>query len=195
MHIASPEKLKGPGLAQGLFAVGCQNYEQSFWQVADIGGSVKFIKLEQHVTMPRISGSISDQASSDSFSRGFSLVEILVIIAVIGVISALVIPQISNIRSSASLSVARQQQAELQAALGNWVVARSSEPGGLAAARAAYTGTKLSLLENYLQEATYASMSGSGDAVTSAALDAAGAYLQFSSWASGQYPTVQWINR
>ena len=147
------------------------------------------------LTISDKSGPISDQTGSDFFSRGFSLVEILIIIAVIGIISALVIPQISNIRSSASLSVARQQQAELQAALGNWVVARSSEPGGLSAARAAYTGTKLSLLQNYLQEATYASMSGSGDTVTSAALDAAGAYLQFSSWGSGQYPAVQWINR
>jgi hypothetical protein len=51
------------------------------------------------------------------------------------------------------------------------------------------------LLQNYLQEATYASMSGSGDTVTSAALDTAGAYLQFSSWGSGQQPTVQWVNR
>ena len=147
------------------------------------------------VSKPRISGPMSDQASSNSVSRGFSLVEILVIVAVIGVISALVIPQISNTRSSASLSVARQQQAQLQTALNNWVVATSSGPGGLAAARTGYTGNKLALLQNYLQGATYANLSGDGDTVTSTALDAAGAYLRFSSWSTGQQPTVQWINR
>jgi type II secretory pathway pseudopilin PulG len=127
--------------------------------------------------------------------RGFSMVEILIIVAVIGVISALIVPQISHIRSAAAQSLARQQQVELQAALGNWVVAKSSEPGGLAAARAAYTGNKLGLLQNYLQEASYAALSGSGDMVTSDALNGANAYLQFSSWNAGQQPTVQWINR
>ena len=92
-------------------------------------------------------------------------------------------------------TVARQQQAQLQTALDNWIVARSSGSGGLAAARAAYTGTKLALLQNYLQEATYASLSGDGDTVSSAALDGANASLQFSSWNVGQQPTVQWINR
>lgn len=123
------------------------------------------------------------------------MVEVLVVVAIIGVTSALIIPQIVNARSGASQSVARQQQAELQTALGNWIVAKSSEQGGIAAARAAYTGTKLTILQNYLQEATYSSLSGSGDTVTSSALDSANAYLQFSSWPVGQQPTVRWINR
>jgi len=128
--------------------------------------------------------------------KGFSLVEVLVVIAVIGIVSALVLPQVMNVQSSASVSLARQQQAELQTALGNWIVAKSSGPGGLAAARSAYTGTKLALLQNYLQESTYASLAGSGDTVSSAALDSANAYLQFSAWSvGGQQPSVQWINR
>ena len=147
------------------------------------------------MTTQRMSNSIAGRADSTSCSKGFSLVEILLVVAIVALLSALLIPQVSNIRNGASLSVARQQQAELQTALGNWIVARSSGPGGLAAARAAYTGTKLALLQNYLQEATYSSLSGSGDTVTSAALDSANAYLQFSSWSVGQQPTVQWINR
>jgi len=94
--------------------------------------------------------------------------------------------------------LARQQQAELQTALGNWVIAQSAGPGGLAAARSPYNGTvsaKLQLLENYLQASSYAALSGTGDNVTSAALDSASAYLQFSDWASGGQPTVQWVNR
>lgn len=125
----------------------------------------------------------------------FSLVEILIVIVVIVILSSLLIPQISRVKEGAQISVARQQQAELQTALGNWVVAQSSQPGGLAAARAAYTGTKLTLLQNYLQAATYASLSGSADSVTSAALDSANARLQFSAWPLDGQPTVDWVNK
>ncbi len=127
-------------------------------------------------------------------ATAFSLIEILIVIIVIVILSSLLIPQISRVRESAQISVARQQQTELQTALGNWIVAQSSRPGGLAAARAAYTGTKLSLLQSYLQAGTYASLSGSGDNVTSAALDGANAHLQFSAWPLDGQPTVDWIN-
>lgn len=128
---------------------------------------------------------------------GFSLVEVLVVIAVIGILSALILPQILDVREGSQEAVARQQQSELQTALGNWLVARSSESGGLAAARTVYNGTsgKLGLLENYLQPATYASLSG-GNTVSSTALDAANAYLQFSDWPVSEHqPTVEWINK
>jgi prepilin-type N-terminal cleavage/methylation domain-containing protein len=134
----------------------------------------------------------------DSAARkvsGLSLLELLIVIAILAVLSALLIPFVSPMQQNAQEAVARQQQAQLQTALDNWVVATSSGPGGLAAARTAYTGTKLALLQNYLQAATYANLSGDGDMVTSAALDGANAYLQFSSWSVGQQPTVQWINR
>lgn len=131
-----------------------------------------------------------------SKARAFSLVEILIVIAVLAVLATLVLPQIMNIRGSAHLSTARQQQVELQTALGNWIVAQSSGAGGLAAAKSAYTGNKLALLQNYLQSATYAALTGSGDDVTSAALNAANAKLQFSSWPTGTgQPSVLWVNK
>lgn len=142
-----------------------------------------------------MSKQLSKRGFCSSGQQGFSLVEVLVVIAVVGIISALILPQVTNVRSEASLSVARQQQAELQTALGNWIVAKSSGSGGLAAARAAYTGTKLALLQSYLQEGTYSALSGDGDNVTSAALDGAKAYLRFSSWNAGQQPIVEWVNR
>ena len=129
---------------------------------------------------------------------GFSLVEILLVVAVIAVISSILIPYFSPIRRAASGQVARQQQAELQTALSSWVVAQSGGPGGLAAARATYNsaaGSRLQLVQNYLQAATYSLLSVNGGAVTSTALDSMNAYLQFSDWASDGQPTVQWVNR
>jgi len=131
---------------------------------------------------------------------GFSFVEILVAVAVIAVLSALLLPRIAGIDEASHAAVARQQQAELQTALGNWIIAQSSRPGGLAAARDAYTGTnvvnKLDLLQPYLQASTYGSLDADGDTVESPALDKANAYLQFSPWTvSSQQPIVEWKNK
>jgi len=127
------------------------------------------------------------------------MVEILVVVAVIGIISALVLPQFANIKNEADMSVARQQQAQLQTALNNWMAARSGNPGGMAAARSDYTaqsGAKLQLLQNYLQPSTYAALTGSGDTVRSSALSNSRAYLEFSSWTvGGAPPTILWINQ
>jgi len=119
----------------------------------------------------------------------------LVVIAVIAIISAVLLPYVSPMRRASSEQIARQQQAELQTALGSWIAAASAGPGGLAAARTVYESppsSKLALLQNYLQPATYAAFSGSGNTVTSAALSAAGTSLQFSSWGVGGYPSVNW---
>jgi len=137
---------------------------------------------------------IASYEHSRSSGAGFSLVELLVVIAVIATLAALLLPYVSPMRRATSEQIARQQQAELQTALGSWIAAASSGPGGLAAARTAYgqSGSKLGLLQNYLQPSTYASLSGSGNTVTSGALNAAGASLQFSSWGVGGYPSVNW---
>ena len=123
-----------------------------------------------------------------------TLIELLVVIAIIGVLATLVLPYLSPMRESASLHVARQQQVELQTALGSWISAASAGPGGLAAARSAYNGagSKLSLLQDYLQPSTYAALSGGGSSVSSAALTTAGASLQFSTWSVGDMPSVNW---
>lgn len=130
-----------------------------------------------------------------SASSGLSFLELLVVVAILGVLSALLIPSVSPMRGTASTQVARQQQAELQTALGSWVSAASSGSGGLAAARSAYNGagSKLALLQNYLQPTTYSALSGSGSSVSSEALTEAGASLQFSSWGIGSPPSVNWV--
>jgi prepilin-type N-terminal cleavage/methylation domain-containing protein len=129
--------------------------------------------------------------------RAFSLVEILVVIAVIAILSSLVIVALFGTAKQTSEIVARQQQAELQTALGNWITTTSSEPGGLAEARRKYTNTanKLSLLTNYLQEATYLRLTNTGNAVRSSALTASKARLEFSpSWSTTDAPVVNWVN-
>ena len=126
--------------------------------------------------------------------KAFSLVEVLIVIVVIGIMAAFVLPQIRNARQASEVAIARQQQAELQVALGNWIASASSGPGGLAAARTAYAGDKLALISAYLQSSTTDSFSGSGNTVTSAAIEGAGAYLEFSAWGSSG-PVVQWKNK
>jgi prepilin-type N-terminal cleavage/methylation domain-containing protein len=140
---------------------------------------------------------ISKKQTHAHAAAGLSLVEMLIVIAILGIIASLLIPYVSPMRGAASTQIARQQQAELQTALGSWIAAASSGPGGLAVARGAYgsAGSKLALLQNYLQPATYASLSGSGNTVTSAALTAAGASLQFSSWGVSGAPTVNWVGQ
>lgn len=125
---------------------------------------------------------------------GMSFLELLLVVAVLGILSALLMPYVSPMRGAASTQVARQQQAELQTALGSWIAAKSAGTGGLAAARSTYNnaGTKLSLLQSYLQPGTYSALSGSGSSVTSAALSSCGASLQFSSWGVESPPTVNW---
>ncbi|MBJ7327844.1 MAG: type II secretion system protein [Chthoniobacterales bacterium] len=124
-------------------------------------------------------------------NSGMSFLELLVVIAILGILSALLIPYVSPMRVAASVQVARQQQAQLQTAVGSWIAAASSGPGGLAAARGSYNGagSKLGLLEAYLQPSTYAALSGGGSSVTSDALTEAGASLAFSAWP----PTVNWV--
>jgi prepilin-type N-terminal cleavage/methylation domain-containing protein len=125
-------------------------------------------------------------------TAAFSLVEILVVIAVIGIAAALLIPQIRNVRGASETAIARQQQAELQVALGNWIAAASSGPGGLAAARGAYSGDKQTLIDPYLHPSTAELLEWNGNTVKSDALIGAGATLQFSAWGSNNPPVVEW---
>lgn len=124
-------------------------------------------------------------------SAGFSLLEMLVVIAIVGIMAALLLPHVSPLRGTAGTQVARQQQAELQTALGAWIAHECSKPGGLAATKVAYGDGGLQLLEDYLQPATLSNLTEDGSSVTSEALKAAGAHLEFSAWGSAG-PSVEW---
>lgn len=130
-------------------------------------------------------------------ARGFSLIEILVVVAVIAIFATIALSILSGTSQQANEVVARQQQAELQTALGNWIAAASSAPGGLAEARSRYSGAsdKLSLLSDYLQPATLQRLSNSASGISSSALIASGARLYFTApWTATNSPSVVWSN-
>jgi prepilin-type N-terminal cleavage/methylation domain-containing protein len=138
---------------------------------------------------------------SDHLATGaFSLVELLVAMAIIGVMSALVITSITNVSRDSKLVTARQQQVVLQEALNAWLAAAASGTNSLANARTAYQGAgtasaKLALLRNYLQSGTYDEFvaHSSSSQIKTDAMNGAGAYLQFSAWNTTNYPSVEMI--
>ena len=53
-------------------------------------------------------------------ARGFSLIEVLLVLAIISIMAAMVINAFSNASQDSRVVVARQQQASLQSAVNNW---------------------------------------------------------------------------
>jgi prepilin-type N-terminal cleavage/methylation domain-containing protein len=126
-----------------------------------------------------------------SKSAAFSLVEILLVVAVIGIISGLAMTYMGGTSEHSRSLVARQQQVQLQTALDAWITATASGTAGLAAAKAAYStdaGAMLTALAPYLREPGIFTASGGG--LSSSALAGIGKTLQFSSWSEGSYPKV-----
>ncbi len=136
-------------------------------------------------------GTAAPRSSHPCSSRAFSLVEILIVIAVIAILSGLAFSYIGGASEQASVVVARQQQVQLQSALDAWIAAQSSGPAGLSGARNAYStdaSAMVSTLSPYLRDPSIFTVSGGG--VSSAALSKIGKSLQFSSWGESTYPKI-----
>lgn len=130
--------------------------------------------------------------------RAFTMVEMLIVIAVIGIMSALVISAFSNAAQDTRRVVARQQQAAVQNAVNAWVNS-TSQTQGLAQARNLYNlaGTsrgRLQLVQAYLDDATlshFLSNTTNNNEVKSAALTKTNQYLFLDAWSAASYPKVE----
>ena len=130
--------------------------------------------------------------------RAFTLVEMLIVIAVIGIMSALVISAFSNAAQDTRRVVARQQQAAVQNAVNAWVNSVSQQQG-LAQTRTLYNlaGTskgRLQLVKLYLDDATlshFLSNTTNDNEVKSAHLSKTTQYLLLDTWNANSYPKVE----
>lgn len=150
--------------------------------------------------------------------RGFSFVEVIFTIAIIGIMSSLVVAAISNASRDASRVMARQQQASVQSALTAWVMSQTrvgstAQFQSLESVRATYNslGTtrdrfnKLvpyanspdpSLRAGYLDQTTadhFADYTTGTDKLLTAALTNAQQYLTLPDWQSGDFPHVDLV--
>lgn len=144
--------------------------------------------------------------------NAFTLVEVLVVLAVIGVMTSMVINVYKNVTKDSNEVVARQQQVAVQNAVNNWVSAKTSRPfptnsadptsakvlWSLSKVRTEYNNqssglARLNLVSGYLDSSTYAHLSSPTDVnkITSAALNKSQQYLELGTWASGNYPQVK----
>jgi prepilin-type N-terminal cleavage/methylation domain-containing protein len=129
---------------------------------------------------------------------GFSLIELLIVIAVIGIMSALILTSINNAAQDSRLVIARQQQVVLQEALNAWI--NSPINNSLADAKSSYANAvtskaKLQLVREYLQNDTFEQFDANSttDQIRSEAMVKAGIHLTFSGWTATNTPTVNMI--
>ena len=134
--------------------------------------------------------------------RAFTLIEVIVVIAIIGIMTSLVITTYRNVAQDSRDVVARQQQAALQGAINNWITTESTTKS-MAMVRSDYaailsgSGSPGVLLElqDYLDERTFGHLQGNSpagdDKILSDALIKIQKHLQLSTWSADSYPQVR----
>lgn len=153
-------------------------------------------------------------------ASGFSFIEAIFTIAIIGVMATLVISALSNASRDAYRVMGRQQQASVQSALTAWVMAQSrvgssAQVRSLEDVRNSYnslgtTKARFNLLvpnsaspdpelrAGFLDQTTadhILDYSGANsDKLTTAALENAKQHLELGTWQSGDFPRVDLVN-
>lgn len=127
----------------------------------------------------------------------------IIVVAVIGIMSALAISAFSSGAQDAREVVARQQQATIQSAVNAWVCGRLSANVTVAEVRALYNAAsgseaRLALVRAYLDDVSYShfvsqSALSSADRVESSATRKLGWHISLPSWSSGSYPKVDLV--
>ncbi len=148
--------------------------------------------------------------------KGFTLVEALITIAIIGIMAGLMVSAFSNAAQDGNRAVARQQQAALQEALNSWIggdgnrVTNSSTTStsvyrvrAIEEIRTAYnamnTTQRLAAMQDYLAELVDTRTNEtmfwvtSSTRIKSRALDSIKFHLDLPTWTSTGYPTVRLV--
>jgi prepilin-type N-terminal cleavage/methylation domain-containing protein len=153
------------------------------------------------------------------WQRGFSFVEAIFTIAIIGIMSSLVVAAISNASRDAHRVMARQQQAAVQSALTSWVMAQTrvgatAQVRSLENVRSTYitlgsTLARFNLLvpnptspdpsarAGFLDQTTadhFLEYTTSTDKLKTAALENSKQYLSLPNWQTGDFPRVELIS-
>lgn len=151
--------------------------------------------------------------------NGFSFVEAIFTIAIIGIMSSLVVAAISNASRDAHRVMARQQQAAVNSALTAWVMAQTrvgstAQVRSLESVRTTYnalptTSARFNLLvpnasspdpnlrAGFMDQTTadhFLDYTTSTDRLKTAAMDNAKQYLSLPTWQSGDFPRVELVN-
>jgi type II secretory pathway pseudopilin PulG len=157
--------------------------------------------------------------SARRWPRGFSFVEAIFTIAIIGIMSSLVVAAISNASRDAHRVMARQQQAAVQSALTAWVMAQTrvgatAQVRSLENVRSTYnaigsTSARFNLLvpnasspdpsarAGFLDQTTadhFLEYTTSTDKLKTAALENSKQYLTLPNWQTGDFPRVELVS-
>ena len=151
--------------------------------------------------------------------QGFSFVEAIFTIAIIGIMSSLVVAAISNASRDAHRVMARQQQAAVNSALTAWVMAQTrvgstAQVRSMESVRTTYnalptTSARFNLLvpnpaspdpsvrAGFLDQTTadhFLEYTTGTDRLKTAAMDNAKQHLSLPTWQSGDFPRVELVN-
>jgi len=143
---------------------------------------------------------MSTLRSSRSCKKAFSLVELLIVIAIIAIMASIVISAFSNASADSRHVLVSQQQAVVQEAINSWLAHDSASPNSLSVAQQHYnartTGAaRLALVAAYLDDATYKDFTdntaaATPDQVRSSSMVQTHQYLEITNWPNGSYPKV-----
>ncbi len=137
--------------------------------------------------------------------NAFTLIEMLIVIAIISVLAAMAISSFSNAAQDSREVLVRQQLAVIQQSVNNWaarqigrVATNGGNPTSIEQVRTTYNtpttaSARLLLFQGYLDEATRTTISVNNTTgrITTDAMRQTGYYLTLPTWASGSYPKVQ----